>query len=245
MSTVQSVERAFAVLRSLSSGPAGVTELADRVELPKSTVSRLLSTLEELGAVEQIEAGGNYRIGAGMLDLVASAQPGRTLIASARPQLLELARTTGEATGLSVADGRQMLYLDQVNPDTELQVRDWTGTRIPMHAVPSGQVLLAAAGDLEVARYVASPMARFTSHTIVDPAALRERLAEVGRAGYAWAVDEFADGLSSVAAAIRDADGRVVASLHVYGPTYRFPGDRDRREIGRLVLDAASRIRVD
>lgn len=244
MSTVQSVERAFAVLRSLSSGPAGVTELADRVELPKSTVSRLLSTLEELGAVEQVEAGGSYRIGAGMLDLAAAVQPGRTLIASARPQLLELARTTGEAAGLSVADGHEMLYLDQVNPDTELQVRDWTGTRIPMHAVPSGQVLLADASADEVDRYVAAPMARFTAHTIVDEATLRERLAQVRAAGYAWALDEFADGLSSVAAAIRDADGRSVASLHVYGPTYRFPGDRDRREIGRLVHDAASRIRV-
>lgn len=244
MSTVQSVERAFAVLRSLSSGPAGVTELADRVDLPKSTVSRLLSTLEELGAVEQVEVGGSYRIGAGMLDLAAAAQPGRTLIASARPQLLELARTTGEAAGLSVPDGREMLYLDQVNPDTELQVRDWTGTRIPMHAVPSGHVLLADATAAEVARYVGVPMERFTQRTIVDARALRRRLADVRAAGYAWALDEFADGLSSVAAAIRDADGRAVASLHVYGPTYRFPGDRDRNEIGRLVHDAASRIRV-
>ncbi|MGD9996501.1 MAG: IclR family transcriptional regulator, partial [Ilumatobacteraceae bacterium] len=166
MSTVQSVERAFAVLRSLTAGPAGVTELSDRVELPKSTVSRLLSTLEELGAVEQVEAGGHYRIGSSMLDLAAAAQPGRSLIGAARPQLVELVRMTGEAAGLSVADGNEMLYLDQVNPDTELQVRDWTGTRIPMHAVPSGQVLLADAGDVD--SYVEAPMARFTPHTITE-----------------------------------------------------------------------------
>jgi DNA-binding IclR family transcriptional regulator len=242
--SVQSVERAFAVLRSLTAGPAGVTELADRVELPKSTVSRLLSTLEELGAVQQIEVGGNYRIGAAMLDLAAAAQPGRSLVAAARPQLAELARATGEAAGLSVADGHEMLYLDQVNPDTELQVRDWTGTRIPMHAVPSGQVLLAEAATALVDAYVEVPMASFTPNTIVDPQALRARLDEARRAGYAWAVDEFSNGLSSVAAAIRDGAGRAIASVHVYGPTYRFPGDRNTDEIGRLVVDTASRIRV-
>ncbi|MBI5088490.1 MAG: IclR family transcriptional regulator, partial [Actinobacteria bacterium] len=202
MSTVQSVERAFAVLRSLTAGPAGVTELSDRVELPKSTVSRLLSTLEELGAVEQVEAGGHYRIGASMLELAAAAQPGRSLIGAAHPQLLELVRATGEAAGLSVADGNEMLYLDQVNPDTELQVRDWTGTRIPMHAVPSGQVLLAEWPDL--ATYVDAPLASFTPHTIIEPDRLADRLREVASAGYAWDIDEFSEGLSSVAAPIRD-----------------------------------------
>lgn len=243
-STVQSIERAFAVLRSLTGGPAGVTELADRVELPKSTVSRLLSTLEELGAVEQVAVGGNYRIGATMVDLAAAAQPGRNFVATVRPRLVALAAATGEAAGLSIANGREMLYLDQVNPDTELQVRDWTGTRIPMHAVPSGQVLLADADDTALDAYLNAPLASFTPRTIVDPVQLRARLAEVRAEGFAWAIDEYADGLSSVAAAIRDIDGTVVASLHVYGPTYRFPGDRDTTEIGRLLVDAAARIRV-
>ena len=84
MSTVQSIDRAFAVLRSLTSGPAGVTEIADRVGLPKSTVSRLLSTLEELGAVEQVAAGGDYRVGWAMLELAAAARPGRSLVSVAR-----------------------------------------------------------------------------------------------------------------------------------------------------------------
>lgn len=244
MSTVQSIERAFAVLRALASGAAGVTELADRVELPKSTVSRLLSTLEELGVVEQLEAGGSYRIGAGMLEIAAATQPGRSLIAAARPQLIELARLTGEATGLSVADGAEMLYIDQVNPDSELQVRDWTGTRIPMHAVPSGLVVLAASDDLRIDAYVAAPMASFTPHTIVDEAVLRARLHDVRRDGYSWAVEEFSAGLSSVAAGIRDRTGTVVASLHVYGPAYRFPGDRDRHQLGRLVSERAAEISV-
>lgn len=244
MSTVQSIERAFAVLRALAGGAAGVTELADRVGLPKSTVSRLLSTLEELGVVEQLEAGGSYRIGTGMREISAATQPGRSLVAAARPQLIELTRLTGEAAGLSVADGAEMLYLDQVNPDTELQVRDWTGTRIPMHAVPSGQVVLADVDDAQVRAYSAAPMASFTTHTLVQVDELRRRLADVRRDGYAWAVEEFAPGLSSVAAPVRDPSGAVVAAVHVYGPAYRLPGDRGRAQLGHIVADRAASISV-
>lgn len=244
MSTVQSIDRAFTVLRALSGGPAGVTDIAERVSLPKSTVSRLLSTLEELGAVEQVSAGGDYRIGWTMIELAASARPGRSLISVARPHLVELNRRTGESAGLSIPDGLEMLYLDQVNPDSELQVRDWTGHRIPMHAVPSGQVVLAADADL-VARITDGQMHAFTSKTITTARALRARLDDVARDGYAFADEEFADGLNSVAAPVRNAQGRVVAALHVYGPATRLPGERDIETLGTLVREAAERIRID
>jgi len=244
MTTVQSIERAFNVLRSLASGPAGVTEIADRIGLPKSTVSRLLSTLEELGAVEQVSAGGEYRVGWTMIELAAAARPGRSLISLVRPHLAELSRLTGEAAGISIPDGHDMLYLDQLTPDSELQVRDWTGHRIPMYAVPSGHVVLAA--DDEAARRVAAgEMTAFTSHTLTEGAALMQRLQLVHSDGYAWALEEFAVGLNSVAAPLCTSDGRVVASLHVYGPASRFPGERGAAAVGEIVKAAASKIRID
>lgn len=244
MNTVQSIDRAFAVLRALSSGAAGVTEIADRVGLPKSTVSRLLSTLESLGAVEQVSAGGGYRIGLGLLELSAAVHPGRSLVSVSRPHLVELSRRTGDAAGISIPDGTDMLYLDQVTPASELQVRDWTGHRIPMHAVPSGHVVLADDADL-LERVTAAPMHRFTQHTITDPGLLRDRLDLVRRNGFAWALEEFADGMNSVAAAVRGSDGRVVAALHVYGPASRLPGGRDMDEVGQLLVDTARKIRID
>lgn len=244
MSSVQSIDRAFAVLRALAGGPAGVTEIAERVSLPKSTVSRLLSTLEGLGAVEQVSAGGGYRIGLGLLELSAAVQPGRSLVSVARPHLVELSRRTGDAAGISIPDGTDMLYLDQVTPASELQVRDWTGHRIPMHAVPSGHVVLAAAGEV-LQRLLEAPLRRFTDHTITSPEALHERLDLVRRKGWAWALEEFADGMNSVAAAVRGADGRVVAALHVYGPATHLPGGRDMDEVGQLLVDTARKIRID
>ena len=144
MGSVQSVERAFAVLRCLAAGPAGVTEIADRCELPKSTVSRLLATLNEIDVVEQMGAGGDYRLGATIVELASGLSPSAHLVALARPHLVDLSEELGEATGLAVLDGRQVHYLDQVDGPHAVQVRDWTGERVPAHLVPSGIVLLAA-----------------------------------------------------------------------------------------------------
>ena len=137
-----------------------------------------------------------------------------------------------------------MVYLDQMTPDSELQVRDWTGHRIPMYAVPSGHVVLAA-DDVAAQRVAASELVAFTPHTITDSAMLLQRLQLVRSDGYAWALEEFAVGLNSVAAPLRTADGRVVASLHVYGPASRFPGERGAEAIGDVVKAAATKIRID
>jgi DNA-binding IclR family transcriptional regulator len=243
MSGVQSVERAFAVLRCLSGGPAGVTDVADRISLPKSTVSRLLSTLEELGMVEQIEVGGSYRIGAGMTEIAAAVLPGRSLIAAARPHLHDLVKATGEAAGLSIAEGFDVLYLDQVDSDNQVQVRDWTGERLPAHTVSSGQVLLAFKA-IDPRSYLAQPLERLASGTLTDATAIRARLGEIAAKGYAWAFEEFLDGLNSVAAPIRNGRGRVVGAIHAHGPAYRFPGDTDAEEVGRLVAATAKRVQL-
>lgn len=244
MTTVQSIDRAFAVLRSLTSGPAGVTQLAEQVELPKSTVSRLLSTLEELGVVEQVTAGGNYRIGPGLIEIATAVMPGRSLVAAARPHLVELARRTGEAAGLSVPDGRMAHYVDQADSDNQVQVRDWTGERIVMHAVSSGLVFLAWADPSFVDAYLKGPLQAFTSRTITDPATLRRRLAEIREVGYAWIYEEFSDGANSVAAPIRNQRGDVIAAIHSHGPAHRFPGTRSADEVGALVVASANRLRT-
>jgi DNA-binding IclR family transcriptional regulator len=242
MSSVQSIERAFAVLRRLASGPAGVTELAERVELPKSTVSRLLSTLEGIGAVEQMSVGGPYRIGPVMQEIVAAVSPGRSLVETARPHLVELTEATGEASGLAVADGNDVFYIDQVDSPSQVQVRDWTGERVPLHVVPSGLVLLANAPPERVKEYLTRPLARFTARTVTDAPALRKRLARVRDDGYAWVYEEFADGINSVAAPIVNGSGTVVAAVHSHGPAYRFPAEGRADDVAVQVQTVARRI---
>ncbi len=242
MSRVQSIERAFAVLAALEDGPIGVTEVADRVDLPKSTVARLLASLADEDAVEQVPGGTSYRLGPRIVSLAAAVMPTRSMAALARSELVELAAAIGEASGLSIADGFSVQYIDQVDTSNPVQVRDWTGTRVPMHTVPSGQVLLASLGTAALGRYVARPLEAFTPLTITDAAALRRRLRDVVRDGYAWGREEFALGINSVAAPVAGQAGQPVAAVHVHGPSYRFPAPGSEDEVTRRVVAAAARI---
>jgi DNA-binding IclR family transcriptional regulator len=241
MSSVQSVQRAFAVLDALGDGPLGVTAVAERTRLPKSTTARLLATLVEAGAVEQLPDDGRYRLGPELQRLAHAERSPRSLVAVARPDLEALATELGEAVGLSVPDGDLVRYVDQVSVSGEVQVRDWTGSRIPMHAVSSGLVFLAHRAPPALDAYLARQLERFTGRTVTDPAAVRARLREVQLDGVAWTIEEYAEGLASVATAIADARGIVTAAAHVHGPAYRFPpkGGQDRLA-GRLVAAAAS-----
>jgi DNA-binding IclR family transcriptional regulator len=242
VSRVQSIERAFAVLGALSDGPIGVTEVAQRVDLPKSTAARLLASLSHEGAVEQVPGGSRYRLGPRIAHLAAGLGSGRGLIELAHPSLAALAAASGEVAGLSVPDGFVVHYVDQVDTPNPVSIRDWTGTRVPMHAVSSGHVFLAHLSPGALERLLAQPLERFTPATLVDPTALRERIAAVRRDGYAWVRDEFALGITSVAAAIAGASGEIVAAVHVHGPSYRFPVDGAEAAVSSAVVASAARI---
>src|SRR5512141_1269786 len=124
---VQSIERAFAVLSALAGGPSGVTEVSERAALPKSTAARLLGSLAHEGVVEQVPGDTRYRLGPRIVTLAAGIRPTRSLIAVARPDLIERAGAAGEVAGLSVPDGFLVHYVDQVDSPHPVGVRDWTG----------------------------------------------------------------------------------------------------------------------
>jgi IclR family transcriptional regulator, KDG regulon repressor len=240
MGNVQSVERAVAILRCLAHSEAGVTQLAELVDLPKSTVSRLLSTLHELGAVVPTDNG--YRVGPLIGELANGTGRHGDLVALARPYLTGLVDACSEDAGLSVLDDGDVLYLDQRNAAAEVQLRDWTGERVPPHCVSSGLVLLAHATAAEQRRALDRPLPRLTARTVTSAAKLRRRLATIATRDSEWVYGEFADDINSVAAPVFDSKGQVVAALHVHGPSYRFPGDRDPQQIAAVVADAATRM---
>jgi DNA-binding IclR family transcriptional regulator len=242
VSRVQSIERAFAVLSALADGPIGVTEVAERVALPKSTAARMLASLTREGVVEQVPGDTRYRLGGRIVSLAAGVLPARSLVAIARPILVELASSAGEAAGLSVPDGASAHYIDQVETTHQVQIRDWTGSRLPMHAVSSGQIFLAHMSSVAVERYLAMPRVAFTARTITDSAALRERLRMVQLEGCAWAREEFAEGLNSVAAPVAGEDGEIVAAVHLHGPSYRFPAAGSEEQVAGLVVSAARNV---
>jgi DNA-binding IclR family transcriptional regulator len=239
-SGIQSIERAFSVLLAVATEPAGITEVARRVALPVSTVARLLATLENLEAVVRQDDGVTYRIGPTVSTLASGNDT--TLIGRARPFLAELVDRVDETAGLSVLDGDEVLYLDHISADNAVQIRDWTGERTPLHVVSSGLVLLAHQPRERVDAYAERGLVTFTSRTVSTPAQLSQRLAEARSNGFAWTVDEIQLGITSIAAPVRNREGEVIAAIHVHGPSYRFPAERDKAEIESAVVTAARRL---
>ncbi|MER3417779.1 MAG: IclR family transcriptional regulator [Chloroflexota bacterium] len=242
MSRVQVLSRAVTILEVLAGGALGVTEVAERSGLPKSTAARLLTSLAEEGMVERVPGDVRYRIGPYLSLLAGAVRPGLSLGPLARPHLQELAQDLGEAAGLSIPDGFAVHYVDQVESPHPVSVRDWTGTRILMHAVSSGHVFLAHMHPDDLERFLAGPLPPYTARTFTTAAALRERLRKVQLDGYAWTCEEYAEGISSVAAPIVDVEGEVVAAVHVHGPSYRFPVPGQEEQIARRVVEAGLRV---
>lgn len=241
MPTVQSIERAFRVLEAVGPGGAGLSDLAARVSLPKSTVARLLKTLENVGAVERLE-GPRYRIGPGLVALAGTAHGLGNLARRARPVLRELADAVGEDAGLSVTEGHSVHYIAQEDAGNDVQVRDWTGSVLPLHANSSGLAMLAEWPEAALSRYLEQDLEKFTSTTVVDPDAIRARLRRARADGHVWVTGEYVEGINSVAAPVFDQRGRCIAAVHAHGPSYRYPPGGDRETPARLVREAAAAI---
>jgi IclR family transcriptional regulator, acetate operon repressor len=241
MVIIQSLERAFAILRALAIKPARISELAGIVGLPKSTVARMLATLELVGAVVRDESTQAYRIGEGVAQLAAPMDFTTSLVVSIKPHLAQLSASIGEAAGFSVPEGYAMHYLVQVDSPRPIQVRDYSGSSAPMHLSPAGLCVMAQWPEAELSRYLSRSLERNTPASITDPERIRQRLAMIRTDGYAWIHEEFAEGLSSVAAPVHDGRHGVVGAVTVHGPTYRFPSSGEADRIGASVRLAASR----
>jgi DNA-binding IclR family transcriptional regulator len=232
MAGVKSVERAIALLSQVAHSPGGLVELADATGMPTSTTARLLATLEGLDAVRR-NADGAYRIGptVAVLAVPERGEPSRRDIAL--PYLEELATTLDEAVGLSVVAGQECVTIAQVDTPRPVQAENWEGTRWPLQQGASGHSLVATWTPEEIATFV-------REHPEVPD--LAERVADRPASGVWWSVGDYVEGLTSAAVPICNEDGRGIATVYAYGPSYRFPRPETRSVIEATLVDRAARI---
>lgn len=212
-------ERLLAVLAAFDAEhrELSLTALARRAGLPAATAHRLVGRLTEWGALEQSESG-SYRIGLRLWEVATLAPRSSGLRRAALPFMEDLYETTHENVQLAVRDGYDTLYIELISGRSAVIVRTTVGSRWPLHATGVGLVLLANAEPAVQERVCAAPLARFTPHTITDPARLRAVLAEVRRADAVVSDRQITEDAVSVAAPLRDAGGRVVAALSLVVP---------------------------
>lgn len=246
-SGVQAVRRAIAILKAFSSDEPelGVAELSRRLNLPKSTVSRLLATLEEDGLVAQDPETGMYRLGVELMRLANNVHIYTDLRRIARPYMRALAIDVGESVSIAVLQEQNVINLDVFVPPGHLIKRiGWAGRQMPAYATAAGRAILAFLPREERLHYLEGPFEAFTPRTITDPKRLRLELQRIHAQGYATAFEELEEGLHAVSAPIFNYEGRVIASISVSGPGYRLTRAR-AREIAPKVVETASRISAE
>lgn len=240
--TSQTIIKALWVLRALRNAEKdiGVTEISRTVDLPMTTVHRILRTLVMAGYVVQNADTDHYHLGREAF-LLGRAVAETLGFDTAVPLLEHLSEATGESVNLVVRDGNQGLVVLRIESQQPLRFTQPIGTKIPLYCTSSGKALLAFADDPveEVKRL--GELVALTPATITSPPQLLEELGEIRKRLFSVNCSERIPGVCGIAAPVLGSDGVVVAALAVQGPEFRIPGTRIA-EIGPLVISAAQAI---
>lgn len=241
---IRAVERALAILRAFTAAAPelSVSELARAVGLHKSTVHRLLATLERTGFVAQDAASRRYRLGLPLFELGSLVVNTMELRRLARPHLEEIHRACGETVHLGMLDEGEVVYIDKIESTRRVRMYSQVGRRAPAHCTALGKVLLAYLPDAALTELIdRRGLRRYTSSTITSPKELRDHCALIRRQGYALDAGEHEELIQCAAAPIADHTGRAVAAVSVTSVSAAM--DRHRiAEYAGFVMDAARRI---
>jgi len=243
---VQSLERGLAVIRAFDAEHRmlSLSEVAAATGLSRAAARRFLHTLVHLGYMHN--SGGRFALRPKILELGYAYLSSLTLPEVAMPHLEELAEQVRESSSVSELDGEDVVYIARVPTKRIMRVTINVGTRFPAYATSMGRVLLAAKPDDWLDKYLSSVKLRgLTDHTITSPAGLRQELHKIRGRGWALVDQELEEGLRSLAAPIRDAEGTVIAAVNVSTHAGRRSLESVVQDMLRPLLTTAERIERD
>ncbi|MET8430937.1 IclR family transcriptional regulator [Nocardia sp. NPDC004860] len=212
-----SIARAVAVLDILGAAdtPLGVSEIARRCRLPKSSVQRMLKALYEAKLLER--EGTRYRLGLKLFELGQHVPRQRNLREAARPFMADLQEATGHSVHFAVLDGDCVVYLEVLHSPNSPPLPTRMGGRWPAHGTGIGKAILAFSEQTVVEQILAGGLARLSERTIVAPGLFVAELARIRERGVAYDLEESRPGVACVASPVFGLDGQVVAGISVSG----------------------------
>jgi DNA-binding IclR family transcriptional regulator len=233
--TAQSVDKATAILKQFSTKEPrlGVSELARRLNLTKSTVHRLLASLLRAGVVAQDPLTRRYMLGRQAVQFGYTAIFADPLLHTALPYLYYLASEVSEAVYLAERRRLEAVTVLQVLSPLLQEQLEWYAT-LHLHSTSAGKVLLAYAEEAVVDTLLTSELPGQTEHTITDPAQLRQELARVRAQGYATCFEEDEVGYNGIGVPLRNQERQVIAALAIAGPSYRLTRDQALASVEKL-----------
>lgn len=223
---VQVIHRAAAILMALRGEPEGLSlaQIAERVDLARSTVHRLVAALERERFVVAATSSRGFRLGPALASLAVAAS--RDLALLIHPYMVELSKELDETVDLAVLEHDHVLFVDQVAATRRLRAVSSIGAVFPAHCTANGKALLSALPEEEVVRLLPEKLERLTPQTITSRDALLEELERVRVDQVAYDREEHTPGISAVGAVVTTADGPL-AAVTVPLPTQRFVGNEE------------------
>src|SRR5271155_2937580 len=243
---VQSLERGLSVIRAFDADHPKLTlsEVAAPTSLSRAAARRFLRTLVQLGYMRS--DGSRFTLRPKILELGYAYLSSLTLPEVAMPHLEQLVEQVHESSSVSELDGDDVVYIARVPTKRIMTVTISVGTRFPAYATSMGRVLLAAQSDARLDEYLESTSLRgLTGHPSTSATALRRERRKIRSQGWALVDQELEEGLRSIAAPIRDADGQVIAAVNISTHAGRRSLTTIVEEFLRPLLTTARRIEVD
>lgn len=216
------VERALTMLEVVAQAPDGLSnaEISRKLNIPKSSASYILRTLETQGYLVREAESGKYRVGLKILSLSRGALGGLDVRGVALPIMRRLTHQTGLTCHLAVLDGADAVYIEKVEPEGFIRMDTWVGRRMRVHATSVGKAIVAHISPEQVEQIVRkSGMEKRTPKTITSLPRLLRDLEKVRTQGYAVDDEENNLGARCVGAPVFDEHGSVLASLGLSGTT--------------------------
>jgi DNA-binding IclR family transcriptional regulator len=205
----------------------GITEIAHRLELPKSSAHGILETLSASGLVEKNSETGKFHLGVKLVELGYRAQLELDICQIAKPFLQGLNVEFDETVHLTILDHDEVLYIDCVESRQRLRTYSVIGIRAPLYCTSVGKAILAFQDEGEIRRIAREKgLARFTAKTITTEESLITQMTKIRQDGYAVDDMEHEEYLRCVGAPIRNAQGKVFAALSLSGPAERNTQER-------------------
>jgi DNA-binding IclR family transcriptional regulator len=220
---LSSVATAIRLLKAFSEDEVelGISALARRLGLAKSTVHRLAVTLLSEGLLEQDRENGKYQLGLALFRLGALVRRRMNVSNQARPYLYELREKVNESVHLALLDGTEIMYVYNLESTHAIRMRSDIGVRKPAYCTAEGQAILAFQPPEVIDRVIAAGLAPRTPRTVVRADEFLKQLAVTRQRGCAIEDEESEIGMVCVAAPIRDDSGDVVAAVGIAGPVSR------------------------
>lgn len=243
--SVKATETTFAILEELmEQDGARVTDLANELNITRSSAHNYLSTLNELGYVKKQDR--RYDISLQFLELGAAAREQLSVYASGKKQIRELAEKTGELANLMVEEHGKGVYIHRETGKNAVRVDVNIGQRVYLHNTALGKAILAYSSDEYVEKVIDHHgLPETTNSTITDRDELHEELKKVRKRGVAIDDEERLNGLRCVAAPILDAEDKPLGAVSVAGPTSRISNDRLNEDLPEAIQDAVNIIELN